>query len=94
MLLLKKFRILGHSMEPAIKYGDFVLVSSIPYYFSPPKEKDIIAFNYKDKILIKRIIKIQDEELYLEGDNKNDSLDSRSFGKVKKSDILGRVIYK
>ncbi len=81
-------------MEPAVKYGDFVLVSSIPYCFFSPKERDIIAFNYKGKVLIKRIARIQNEEFYLEGDNRNDSLDSRSFGKVKKSDILGKVIYK
>ena len=94
MLLLRKFKILGHSMEPAIKYGNFVLVSSIPYYFSSPNKRDIVAFNHKGKVLIKRIVRIQNEDFYLEGDNKNDSLDSRSFGKVKKSDILGKIIYK
>lgn len=93
MLLLSKFKISGHSMEPAIKNEQHVLVSKIPYFFSEPSIKEIVAFKKNKKILIKRIIRKSGNKYFLAGDNLNDSLDSRSFGFVSKNDILGKVIY-
>lgn len=94
MLLLAKFKVSGHSMEPTIKYGQYILVSKLPYIFSKPKNKDIIAFRNKNReILIKRIIKIKGNRYFIQGDNLKDSLDSRSFGYISKNDILGKIIY-
>jgi signal peptidase I len=93
MLLLSKFKISGHSMEPLIKNGQSVLISKIPYFFSEPGVKEIVAFNYQGKILIKRIVKKVGTKYFLAGDNLKDSLDSRSFGFVSKDYILGKVIY-
>lgn len=90
-MLLGKFKIHGHSMEPHIKFGDEVLVSSIPYFFSSPKKSDIVAFRYIDKTLIKRIDKVKDSNFFMTGDNIKDSL---KIGWIKKSDIIGKVIYK
>ncbi|MEK7160284.1 MAG: S26 family signal peptidase [Patescibacteria group bacterium] len=95
MLLLQKFKIQGHSMEPKIKDTDVVLVSFIPFLFKNPAVGDIVAFNNKGKqILIKRIKKIENGRYYVRGDNKDDSLDSRNIGFISKSRILGQVIYK
>ena len=95
MLLLAKFKIIGHSMEPQIKTGETVLVSSIQYWFKIPKIHDIVAFkDSTNKILIKRIIKIQNGKYFVQGDNKNDSLDSRKFGYISKDKIIGEIIYK
>ena len=93
MLLLRKFKVSGHSMEPVIKNQQRVLVSKIPYLFSKPKAKEIVAFNYQGKILIKRIAEISSDKYSVKGDNSKDSLDSRSFGSISESDILGKVIY-
>lgn len=93
MLLLRKFKILGHSMEPTIGNGKVILISNIPYLFSEPKAKEVVAFNYQGKILIKRIVKISSDKYSVQGDNLKDSLDSRSFGFISKNDILGKVIY-
>jgi signal peptidase I len=95
MLLLSKFKIIGHSMEPLIKNGDLVLVSGISYLFRNPQKGDMVAFKNKErKILIKRIHSIKNANYFVLGDNKNDSLDSRSYGWVLRKDILGKVIYK
>ena len=95
MLLLARFKILGHSMETQIKTGETVLVSSIPYWFKTPKINDIVAFkDKKGTILIKRIIKFQNGKYFVQGDNNNDSLDSRKFGYVSKNQIIGEIIYK
>lgn len=93
MLLLSKFKISGHSMEPAIKNKQHVLISKIPYFFSEPSVKEIVAFKKNQKILIKRIVRKIGDKYFLAGDNSKDSLDSRSFGLVSKNDILGKVIY-
>lgn len=93
-MLLLKLKISGHSMQPIIKNGGIVIVSSIPYMFKNPKIGDIVAFKYKHKIFIKRIKLIKQEKYFMQGDNKNDSMDSRSLGFVFKKQILGKVIYK
>jgi len=87
-------RISGHSMEPTIKNGSVVVISNILFMFKTPKEKDIIAFKNKDKVFIKRISKINNGKYFLEGDNKNDSLDSRKIGLIEGKDIIGKVILK
>jgi nickel-type superoxide dismutase maturation protease len=95
MLLLAKFKIAGHSMEPQIKTGDTVLVSRVPYWFKIPKINDIVAFKDNNgKILIKRIVRIQNRKYFVQGDNRNDSLDSRRFGYISKKQIIGEFIYK
>lgn len=94
-MLLSKFTIKGHSMEPFIGQNDTVLVSSIPYFFKDPKVKDIIVFRKKsDKYFIKRITKIKNGKYFVRGDNKKDSLDSRKLGLVQRSQIIAKFIYK
>ncbi len=95
MLLLSKLRVSGHSMEPVIKNNDIIFVSFVPYLFKNPQINDIVAFeNKKGEILVKRITKIYNKRIFVEGDNKKDSLDSRQFGLISKKEILGKVIYK
>lgn len=91
MIILGRFKIQGHSMSPKIPAGSEVFVSSIPYLFASPKEGDIVAFWHFDKILIKRIKKEKNLQYLVEGDNLSDSL---TIGWIKKSDIIGKVIYK
>jgi len=82
-------------MQPTLENGDLVLASSLPYLFKNPKTNDIVTFKEKTgKVLIKRITKIENGRYYVVGDNKYDSLDSRVLGNIKKSEILGKVIYK
>lgn len=94
MLLLSRFIISGHSMEPTIKNGESILVSSIPFLFSKPKIGDIVAFLEKDsrKVFIKRIIKMNKNKYFLTGDNKKDSKDSRVFGWIGRREIVGKVV--
>lgn len=89
-MLLKILKVHGHSMQPAIKNGQKVLISSVPYFFTEPKINDIVAFRIDNKIFIKRIVSIKDEKYFLRGDNIVDSFDSRKFGRIKKKDIQGK----
>lgn len=83
----------GHSMLPFLKPQSIVLVSSVPYFFSKPKVGDVVACEINEKVFLKRVKSILKEQYYLEGDNKNDSIDSRSFGSVVKKNIVGKVIF-
>jgi nickel-type superoxide dismutase maturation protease len=96
MLLLARFKIIGHSMEPQIKAGEPVLVSGVPYWFKKPKINDIVAFksNSGGTVFVKRIVSIQNNKYFIEGDNKSDSLDSRKFGPISRNQIIGEIIYK
>ncbi len=95
MLVLARFKVIGHSMEPLIKNGAAVLVSNCPYWFKNPQINDIVAFKDKSgKVLVKRIAKVNNEKYFVEGDNNSDSLDSRSFGYISKKQIIGEMIYK
>lgn len=85
------FNIAGHSMLPTFIPNDKVLVSKILYYFGIPKKGDIVVFNHNGKSIIKRIIKIKDNKIFVEGDNKKDSLYNLT---IEKKDIIGKVIYK
>ena len=95
MLLLSKLKISGHSMEPSFRNGDKVLASFIPYLFKKLQINDVVVFqDNKNNIFIKRIKKIKDKKFFVEGDNKNDSLDSRRLGYINKYQILGKIIAK
>lgn len=90
-MILGKFKIEGHSMNPQFFQGSEILVSSIPYFFSSPKVNDIVAFRYVNKVLVKRIKKLKSGHFLVQGDNLSDSL---KVGWIKKDDIIGKVIYK
>ncbi len=91
-MLLARIKVVGHSMEPTLKQNQIVLASSIPYFFKKPKVGDIVVLK-RQKYIIKRISKIKKEKIFVEGDNKKESTDSRSFGWIGKDSILGKVIY-
>lgn len=90
-MLLARFIIVGHSMEPTFKNGSFVLVSSIPYLFVKPKIGDTIALKNEDKIFVKRVTKVNGEKYFVKGDNNKDSLE---IGWINKKEIVGKVIAK
>ncbi len=81
-------RVEGHSMEPTLKQGAIIFATPL---LSVGKG-DVVVAQRDDKDIIKRATKIKDEKYFLEGDNSSHSRDSRRFGLVEKSEVLGRVI--
>jgi len=92
--MLKLLKIMGDSLTPEFREGDFVLVSKIPFFLVPPSPGDVIAFHQPGYgLLIKRIQNISsDGGLNVIG-NHAESVDSRVFGTVRRVDILGKVIW-
>ncbi|MBU3978243.1 nickel-type superoxide dismutase maturation protease [Patescibacteria group bacterium] len=82
-------------MYPILRSGDFVLVNRLAYLYSAPKIGDIVAARdpRDGKIIIKRVIKIENTKYHVEGDNRTASTDSRDFGLIDKNNIIGKVIF-
>jgi len=54
-----RIRVDGHSMEPTLQSGEFVIVNKLAYKFGVPDSGDVIVFHYPrdpDQEYIKRII--------------------------------------
>ena len=98
----------GHSMEPAIKPGTMIIVCktwfgirlplSIRYFvqWGSPKKGDIVVFyTPHGDIAVKRCGEIlSGNEFFALGDNSSHSFDSRNYGPVPFSSIIGRVLGK
>lgn len=79
-------------MQPTIKDGTAVLINRLAYLLKKPKIGDIVVLK-RQKYIIKRIAAIKKEQVFVIGDNKKESNDSRHFGWIGKDNILGKVIY-
>ena len=92
ILPIRIFRVAERSMEPAIKEGDYVVLLTI----GGIGIGDVVALKhpYKNLTIIKRVVKTGVDSVYVEGDNGKTSEDSRSFGFVKKSAVIGKVLFK
>lgn len=84
-------------MLPTLKPGQDVLCFNWAYIFSKPKKGDIVIVqSVKCKVkseIVKRIQKVKGSKVYLIGDNKKESTDSRDFGPIDKSEIIGKVVW-
>ncbi|MDX1340773.1 MAG: signal peptidase I [Reinekea sp.] len=86
------YRIPSESMHPTLKIGDVVLVDTWVYKNGSPKTGDIVVFKRtaNGMVLIKRVTQIRPNELYVEGDNSDRSVDSRRFGWVPTDYLVGK----
>jgi len=92
--MLRLLRISGLSLAPEFQHGDFVLVSKIPFLFSPPAPGNVVAFRQPGYgLLIKRIQVVDPDGGLMVSGSHPDSVDSRVFGAVRPADLLGKVVW-
>ena len=98
----------GHSMEPAIKNGDILIISRCWYGIrlpwqqkylirrAQPKVGEIVVFyTPAEEIAVKRCAALTEGyRFYAEGDHSLASFDSRSYGAVPVDNIIGKVLIK
>lgn len=82
-------RVAGSSMLPTLKEGQLV----IGWRISQPAKKQIVIAKQNGREVIKRIAEIDGDNIYLLGDNLQQSTDSRNFGPVKPQDILAVLLW-
>ena len=82
-------------MQPAFRPGDRVIAVS----WLAPRVGDVVVFrdpeSPRTRALIKRVERVNpDGSLQVRADNPNVSRDSRHFGPVARSLVIGRVVYR
>jgi signal peptidase I len=87
-----RLRIEGLSMVPVLAPGDRVLVLRTDRV----TVGDIVAFADPDggnSVLVKRVAGVDRSSVRVEGDNSGASTDSRHFGPVPRTAVIGRVLW-
>lgn len=83
----------GSSMYPTLESGDTLFMNK---HYTNIEIGDIVVVEplvcFRGKIIIKRVTNIRDGEIFLEGDNKENSLDSRIVGWIPIEHVLGVII--
>jgi phage repressor protein C with HTH and peptisase S24 domain len=77
-------------MLPSLRPGSIVLVR---YGTGRIKQGDVVVVGHDGMEKIKRVQCINGSRLFVVGDNKEQSTDSRSFGWLDMSAVRGRVIW-
>jgi nickel-type superoxide dismutase maturation protease len=83
----------GHSMEPSLRDGDWLLVDPDAYRQGSPRRGDlVVARDPRDarRTLIKRVGEVDDGRLSLVGDHPAHASDAETLGLVDASAVLGR----
>jgi nickel-type superoxide dismutase maturation protease len=90
---LKRFRIRGESMNPTLDEGQEVLVRpSTANSLPQPGQLILVRHPMTTEVtMIKRCSHIENDLVFVHGDNSAASTDSRQFGGVKAELVLGYV---
>ena len=106
--MLKLIEVEGDSMRPAFRNGEFCIMDSSKKAIKAIKDGDVIVFHLKkdqkswyteNDFAIKRIVSIKADEkskrrklIWVQGDNKNHSEDSRKYGYISTKQVIGVVV--
>ena len=92
-MLFTRVRIVGPSMEPAVHNDDWWLVRRT----TDVRAGDVIALVHPHRpglVIVKRIVSAETSGWWVEGDNASASEDSRQFGAVPRSHVIGRLSWR
>ena len=88
-LPIRIFRVAERSMEPTIKEGDYVVINC---WYEKVEVGDIVVIIHDTKPFVKRLEKVRSREIFVVGDNRKVSKDSRHIGWLKSKSIVGKVL--
>lgn len=86
MLVIR--RIEGLSMMPSYGHGKIIF----GFRFKRPQIGDVVIARHHRLEIIKRVDQLQNGQIYLLGDNPDESTDSRQFGWLPSSAVIAVVI--
>lgn len=88
-MILGLRRVHGPSMLPTYRDGAVVVATNLII----PRVGSVVVAKLASEEVIKRVRSITEAgKFYLVGDNHAESVDSREYGPVKRSDIIGVVL--
>ena len=83
-------RVVGDSMKPTLHNGQIVVAHHVRSF----KPGQVVVAHVGIREVIKRISSVENNgRVYLEGDNKAQSTDSRQYGSVVDTKIAGVVVW-
>ena len=97
---VRRVQVVGPSMEPALRAGDRLVVVRRPGRTQPwPRPGDVVAVRdprLPSRILIKRVSAVDRRQgtVDVRGDAPDASTDSRDFGPLARSAVVGRAVYR
>jgi nickel-type superoxide dismutase maturation protease len=97
---LRRVEVAGSSMSPALLAGDKVVVLALPRPLSRwPRPGEVVALRDPrdpSRVLIKRVASVDRRSgtLVVAGDARDASTDSRQFGPVPRTSVVGRAVYR
>jgi len=83
----------GRSMLPAYGPGDWLIAT--PFRRIAPG--DVVVIERRSRpgmLLIKRVVRLEGDKWWVEGDNAEESDDSRTWGAVDRSEIVARIRFR
>ncbi|MCX6513176.1 MAG: nickel-type superoxide dismutase maturation protease [Actinobacteria bacterium] len=89
---LRRVEVYGESMEPSLYEGDRLLVAKIK-----PRVGDVLVVRDPralDRLIIKRLSSLDEDRLYVLGDRPDRSTDSREFGALPASLLVGKMLFR
>ena len=92
-LILMFLTVNGRSMLPTLVEGDKLW--SVRSYLCRVRVGDVVVakpYSCNDRLVIKRVHRIDNGYYYLLGDNAGESYDSRNYGWVSKKEIVAKVM--
>ncbi|MEK6226761.1 MAG: nickel-type superoxide dismutase maturation protease [Chloroflexota bacterium] len=92
--MLQRVAVTGRSMEPALRAGDWIVVSSLS---RPPRAGEIVLVRDPrdpENLMLKRVAAVADGACTVLGDRPDESTDSRTFGPVALANVLGRALFR
>ena len=90
----RRYRVTGTSMVPTLLPGDHLLVDERAYRYHPPLKGDIVVARHPTTahlVMTKRVTACDENQVWLGSDTPDAGTDSRHFGPVARSRLIGRV---
>ena len=90
--MIKVVRVRGTSMLPRLRGDDYVIAINLPWLTFNPGHT-VLVLHPSLGLIIKRIFTVKANECFtLVGDHPS-SLSSEQIGRIKRAQIVGRVVY-
>jgi nickel-type superoxide dismutase maturation protease len=93
--MLRIIKVAGRSLWPEYQEGDYVVLTTIPFFFNSIKRGDVVVFQHPEYgRMIKKVEQVSPEQgtIAVVGSHP-DSIDSRQFGPIHKRDLIGKVLW-
>jgi signal peptidase I len=105
-LNFKIVKIQGNSMYPVLENNSFALADKYLHKLFTVQKEDILLLEVGGKEVVKKIVgfpgerivvdnkivKLENDEIFVLGENLPESIDSREYGPVNISNIIGKIV--